>query len=304
MPSLTIRRGETVTSDQVSVMIRDEFGAPVTPFYIAFSIFDCTGDIPYVDGIERRQPGFAGAVGNYGANFTIDGQANTGLWEIRWYLKRDEYASEEVIVEEFEVIGATRPSFGYEATLPDYMRQMVNDLRMLLADDAPDRRYHFRPPEHGQRIANYTSRFGYIWETTQLVFCLNMAVGYINLSPPRTNFHISEFVSNSPTSDWRYLLLLKAASIACKIEQLRWIADEFNYSIGSLSLDITKSDKYSQMGDAFDTQFETSLELAKRTLKYTLGLKMSRFSGVSGLFSFGPSVSRVGLINYPAMLKN
>ncbi len=96
---------------------------------------------------------------------------------------------------------------------------------------------------------------------------------------------------------------MRAAAFAFRIEQTRWIADEFNYSIGSLSLDIQKSDKYSGQADAFEQNFATQLELAKRTLKYVVGLRMSRFSGVSGLMSFGPSTARQSLVNYPSMMR-
>lgn len=303
-PSVVVRRGEMVSGDRLSILVKDEFGAPIIPEYIRFSIFDTTEETPFVDGQERREPNYGGSPGYYQSRFTIDGQAKTGIWEIRWYIKRDEYSSEEVVIEEFEVVGATRVLTGWEASLSSCVRDLIYQLRVLIADDAPDRRYHLRPPDHGVKIQNFTTRFGYVWESPQLLFCLNMAVGAVNLSPPRTFFKLEDYCSpNSGAGDWAHLLIMRAAAFAFRIEQTRWIADEFNYSIGSLSLDIQKSDKYSAQADAFEQTFLTQLEMAKRTLKYVVGLRMSRFAGVSGLMSFGPSTARQSLVNYPSLMR-
>lgn len=301
--AVAVQRGAKVRGDTFVIRLLDEYGAPIKPFSITFSIFDSTASIPYLEGDERRLPRYGNALGLYWAEFDLHSDANTGTWQLRWYIKRTEFTPEEVVVEDFTVLSNMISSTGFEASLPEFMRSLICQLRILLRDDNPDRNYHFRPPEHGVQIQNYTSRFGFIWESHQLLFALQMAVGAVNLAPPRTHFNLEHFQPHGYASDWVFLLLYKAAAIAARMVQTNWIADEFSYSIGSLSLDIERSSKYDQLASAWEQQFESGLELAKRTLKYTLGLRMPRFSGTSGMFSFGPSLNRVGLVNYPSLLR-
>lgn len=304
MTGIKVTRGERVTGNRLQIFVKDEFGAPVNPFSIFYSIFDRTCPTPILFAEERRRPLQGGTLGHFAADFTIDLQAPIGPWEIRWYIKRDELAEEVVIVEEFEVVSALQPCFGFEAMLDACTRGMISDLRVVLRDNNPDRHYHFRPPEHGVRIQNYTERFGFVWETPELLVALRMAVCAINLAPPRTDFCLQDFCPGRSGGDWCHLLMYKAASFAARMAQTNWIVDEFDYSLGNLSLNLERSSKYDSLASAWDQQFDSALELAKRTLKYTMGLKQSRFAGVSGLFSFGPSIRRVGLVNYPSILRS
>lgn len=213
----------------------------------------------------------------------------------------DELVSDGGLVDVRPLIeGAIEPVV-YDLTVQDNARFYANGFAI---SNCPDRNYSMRPPESGPKIRNYTERFGFVWESPQLLVALKIAVGAINLFPPRTNFRLADFVDGGPAGDWQFLLLYKAAAHACRMVQANWIVDEVDYSLGSLSLNLEKSSKYDQLAGVFEQQFETSLEGAKRTLKYTKGLQNSRFvSGVSGLFSFGPSTNRVGLINYPSLLR-
>lgn len=304
MAGIKVQRGERVTGNRLQIFVKDEFGAPVTPFSIMYSIFDRTCPSPILFGEERRLPLQGGMQGHYAADFTLDLQAPLGPWEIRWYIKRDALALEVVIVEDFEVVSALHPCFGFEASLDACTRTLVSDLRVLLRDNNPDRHYHFRPPEHGVRVQNYTEKFGFVWETPELLVALRHAVSAVNLYPPRTWFCLSDFCMGGSAGDWSHLLFYKAAALAARMVQTNWIVDEFDYSLGNLSLNLERSSKYDSLAQAWEQQFEQSIEPAKRTLKYTLGLKQSRFAGVSGLFSFGPSIRRVGLVNYPSLLRS
>lgn len=134
MGGIKVQRGERVAGDRLTILVKDEFGAPITPFSIVYSIFDRTGHVPILMGEERR-PATHGAFGLYAADFTLDGSAPLGPWEIRWYIQRDELATEQVVVEEFEVISTLQPAFGFEASLSEGVRGLVQTLRTFLRDD-------------------------------------------------------------------------------------------------------------------------------------------------------------------------
>lgn len=292
------------SSASFPIVVRDEFGAPITPFSISYSIFDATQGLPILFGNARQNPSFNGSPGYYCANFQIDGQAPIGIWQIRWYIKRNQNdPGETTIVEEFEVISSLIPALGFEAQLPSYVRELICQLRVILRDNNPDRNYSFRPPEKAAKINNYTERFGFVWESVELYVALKQAVNAINLWPPRTWMRLESFAPNCEGADWQHVLLYKAATIAARMIQANWIVDEFNYSLGPLSLDLSKSDKYASLAEAWDSMFEREVQKAKDTLNYTIGLRQAQFSGVSGLFSFGPSIHKVGLVNFPSLIR-
>jgi len=300
---ISIQRGERVSGDRLSIMVLDQVGAPIVPFSISYSVYDKTADLPYLYGDDRREAIRGTRMGQYFSDFSIPNDANIGVWEIRWYIKQFETSTENTVVEEFYVVGAPSILFGWESRLPYYVQTLIAQLRLFLGDDNPDRRYHFRPPETAKVVQGYTERFGYIWDSQQLLAALKFAVNDINLYPPRTWFTLNHFQDGQQAQDWILLLTYKAAAIACRMVQLVWIADEFNYSLGSVSLDLEKSSKYDQIATAYETQFERAIERAKATLNYVLGIRNPRFSGVSGLFSFGPSIGRVGLVNWPNVMR-
>ena len=68
-------------------------------------------------------------------------------------------------------------------------------------------------------------------------------------APPRTFFQdVNHMVMMK--GEWKALLLTAAMSWAIQMLQNNWIADEFDYSIGGVSLNLEKSSKYSDMSKA------------------------------------------------------
>ena len=292
MTGIKVQRGERVAGNRLTIFVKDEFGSPVQPFSIFYSIFDRTGSIPILFGVERQRPLQGGGPGFFGADFTLDDVAPIGPWEIRWFIKRDELTQETVVVEEFEVCSSLQPAFGFEARLDLCTRNLISDLRVFLRDNNPDRNYHFRPPEHGVRVQNYTEKFGFVWESPELLVALRQAVNAINMWPPRTWFALADFCPGHMGGDWGHLLLYKACSISARMAQTNWIVDEFDYSLGNLSLNLERSSKYDSLAGAWDDQFDKGMDWAKKTLKYTLGSKQSRFSGVHVSCVFSRNRSR------------
>jgi hypothetical protein len=72
---------------------------------------------------------------------------------------------------------------------------------------------------------------------------------------------------------------------------LNWVADEFDYSIGGISLTVEKSSKYESAYNAISDQFDKQLEKAKLTVKIIAGLQQPRF-GIGIRSAFGPSTGR------------
>lgn len=91
--------------------------------------------------------------------------------------------------------------------------------------------------------------------------------------------------------EWRTLLLWGAQVLAVNALQANWIADEFDYSIGGVSLNLDKSSKYESLKQGASDQFDKQLERAKLTVKVIRGLQMPKY-GTGIRSSFGPYVGR------------
>ena len=160
----------------------------------------------------------------------------------------------------------------------------------MLVSNCPDRNYHFRPPAHEATVRQFNQVFGFIWEDEELQEYLERALDRISAAPPRTPFTgCDQMVQCRP--EWRTLLLNGAMMDALFAVMVNWIADEFDYSIGGVSLTIEKSSKYESAYQAIKDQFDTQLERAKETVKIVKGLQQPRF-GVGIRSSFGPYTGR------------
>ena len=90
---------------------------------------------------------------------------------------------------------------------------------------------------------------------------------------------------------WKAVLLWGALVNAAQALTYNWIANEFDYSIGGISLSIEKSSKYEGMKQNAEDQWDKLTEAKARTTKYMRGLSQPRFGrGVRS--AFGPYVGR------------
>jgi hypothetical protein len=92
---------------------------------------------------------------------------------------------------------------------------------------------------------------------------------------------------------WRATILIRAAAFACMAVALNWIADEMQYSISGISLDIEKSSKYQAMEDAFTAEYDKLVEANKKSIFIIKGLRQNKF-GVGISSALGP-LSRPGV---------
>lgn len=175
--------------------------------------------------------------------------------------------------------------YAYDITVSNTKAQIHPETGIKI-HNSPDRNYHFRPPTSEGTINDFNQAFGYIWEDAELVEYMERALDRINLYPPETHFgSLDDLIQTKPA--WRQMVLMGAIASAAMALQFNWIADDFSYSIGGISLDIDKASKYDSIKSNAQDQFQEMLEKKQDTVKITRGLKQSRY-GIGVRSSFGP----------------
>lgn len=178
----------------------------------------------------------------------------------------------------------------YDLTAEDWHNFTLHRSGVVVSN-SPDRNYHFRPPESEGTVGCFNQVFGYIWTDEELVEYLEMALWKWNAFPPETEelCNVDMLCQRKPA--WKASLLWGALVNAAMALSFNWIADEFSYSIGGISLDIEKSGKYQSLKENAEQQWDKLTEAKQRTTKYMRGLKQPRF-GIGVRSAFGPNVGR------------
>jgi hypothetical protein len=288
---VVFRRGQEMRRGDLALFLKSKDGTPKNAAKIRYEVF-------YVDrGVEVRIPSVSGVpmnstIGEYFANFIIPLDADVGDYRIRWYFQEYQNSREVQVMNPFSVVqDATQVVCLPGATTVEL--DLVRSLRIQLRDNNPDRNYHFVPPAGEESINQFTRVFGYVWEDAEMLEYLKFALGPINLRPPETFFRtLDDLVLHKES--WRSLLILGAMISALRALAINWIHEEFNYSIGGVSLSIEKASKYQSMMTDVQSQFDEMVVPAKETVKIIRGLRQNRF-GMGIRSSFGPSVGRGSL---------
>lgn len=289
MASTTYTPGQILTRTDLNIFLVDNTNTPIVAYEIYYAIFYVDPDtlMEVLIGSAMRTP-LNPSPGEYWAAIQIPPGALSGTYRIRWYFKRYANSAQQTVTQEFSVVAEEQAGVVvYSPARADLIRQ----LRMLLRDQAPDKFYHFRPPEHEARIGHYDRVFGRIWEDEELSLYLDRALDWLNMFPPLTYIpSIEQLVIQMP--QWRTALLWGAIVHAMFAIATNWVADEFSYSIGGISLDIDKSSKYESLKQNAEGQLEKfSTDAKPNTVKYTKGLQQPRF-GLGVRSSFGPAVGK------------
>lgn len=284
--SVAFYKGQQLGSDDLNIFLENSSGHPSNAAEITYALYDYTTGEEVLLGVPRRMPANP-AVGAYYASVIIPLDANIGPYRIRWTFRETIGGEVHQVVQEFEVIDKAT---NLVSLFTDCETDMIRRLRILLRDNNPDRNYHFRPPAHEATIRQFNQVFGYIWEDYELQEFIQRGLDMISAAPPATPFmSCDQLVQCYP--QWRTLLLNGAMMHALFALTLNWIADEFDYSIGGVSLTIEKSSKYESAYGAMKDQFDTQLERAKETVKIIKGLQQPRY-GVGIRSAFGPYTGR------------
>lgn len=280
--SVAFNRGQQLGREDLNIFIENANGLPMNPAEITYALYDFTTSQEVLVGPPQRLPANP-SVGEFYANIVIPLDANIGSYRIRWTFRETVNGPLQQAVQEFAVMDR-----GVEPVMP-YSEQtvdLVRRLRILLRDNKPDRNYHFRPPAHEETIRQFNRVFGFIWEDEELAEYLDRGLDMVIAAPPRTPFNdIDQLALYKP--EWKTLLLTGAMWFALNALRLNWIVDEFDYSIGGVSLTIDKSSKYESAASSVGDQFDKMLEKAKQTVKITKGLQQPRY-GIGIRSSFGP----------------
>jgi len=294
--STNFYRGQQLGRNDLNIFLENASNTPVNAAEISYALYDFTTGAEVLIGVPNRTPANP-SVGEYYASIIVPLDANLGDYRIRWAFRELVGAPMQQVVQEFTVIdkaGLSTASASMitggavNATAIEY--DLMARLRILLRDNNPDRNYHFRPPAHEETVQQFSRVFGYIWEDVELQEYLNRSVDLVGSAPPRTPFRsVDQLVQFRP--EWRTLLLTGAMMFAIQALRLNWIADEFDYSIGGVSLSLEKSSKYEGAFSSLSEQFDKQLEQTKATVNVIRGLQQPRF-GMGLRSAFGPYVGR------------
>lgn len=217
--SVAYQPGQTLTKEDLKIVIRDNTGNLVDPYYIRYSMFDYTTGVEVLIGAPDQIPATTG-VGQYFVSTTMPLDSNIGDWVVRWNFRETIGAPLVQVVQEFNIVAKDVKT---DITSVDAEQLLIRRLRIILRDNNPDRNYRFRPPASEKFIQAQAQVFGYVWEDYELYEYLLMAVDYFNTAPPVTGISLI----NTPER-WRAVVLLKAASLACGALALNWIVDEYS----------------------------------------------------------------------------
>jgi len=287
----TLKRGQELGPGDLNIHLRTRDRNPRNAAEIYYNIFDFTTGVEVLLPPTNRAPENP-SIGEYYAPFIIPLDANLGPYRIRWYFKEYTNSPENQVLQEFDIVETSTQI----VSLPDITAvefDLVRSLKILLRDNNPDRNYHFVPPTHEETINQFNRVFGFIWEDIELIEYLRIALDIINMYPPMTTFAtLDQLISQQ--RPWRHLLLEAAMIYAITALTLNWIHEEFDYSIGGVSLSIERSSKYQSLANDLRSRLTDDITGAKETVKIMRGLKQSRY-GVGIRSSFGPSVGRGAL---------
>lgn len=291
--STTFTQGETLGRGDLDIFLADSLGNPTNAYEITYAVYfvDPNTAMEVLIGSANRTP-VNPAVGEYYAALLIPVTAQPGTYRIRWLFRETAASPQEGAVQEFTVEDATASDSAtsteeYSECIQDLIRKM----RFLTRDNNPDRNYRFMPPEGEGVVGCYNQVFGYIWTDEEFYEYLEMALWKWNMHPPETEeLHTIDRLCQQKPS-WRAALLWGALVNAAQALVYNWIANEFDYSIGGISLSIEKSSKYEGMKQNAEDQWDKLTEAKSRTTKYMRGLSQPRFGrGVRS--AFGPYVGR------------
>ena len=285
LPSQVIGRGD------LDIFLTNSVGNPANAADIYYALYWVDPSPPESEvlvGSDHRIP-VNPAVGEYYASLMVPSSASLGTYRIRWTFKDLQSNPYQQVVQEFAVVS---PGVIVSPTYDTIQQWYIDKLRMLLRDQNPDKFYHFRPPEFEADIGQYNRVFGQIWEDAELLEYCERALDWYNMFPPYTGGitpTLNDLTTGRPA--WRTAILWDAITHACFALACNWVADEFDYSIGGVSLTIEKSSKYESLKQNAEAQFDKATEAKARTVKFIRGLQQPRF-GMGVRSAFGPAVGR------------
>lgn len=256
-------RGSTTGLNDLVIIVRDSSNNLIDPYSLEYAIFDYTTGIEVLIGSPVNTP-LQINTGNYYASVVVAGDANVGLWRIRWTIQETAVSPVYQSVQEFQVVGS---GIVTSITGDANFDALVHSLRVILRDNNPDRNYSFRPPASEKFIQGQTQVFGFIWEDEELLEYLYMAVDDFNSRPPTTGINMANLWSTERR--WRTTIILRAAAFACFAIAMNWIADEFSVShLSRVTVKDEEGNDYSlSMGEFFNLIYGDKIKEIEEKMK-------------------------------------
>jgi len=286
--------GQTLSRGDLDIFLTNSSGNAINAYSLTYAIYyvDPATQVEVLIPPSARTP-MNPAVGEYYASLMVPLSAQPGDYRIRWTFQETSATPAQQVVQEFAIVSTTTDvgTSGGTAVMSQCEADLVRKLRFMLRDNNPDKNYHFRPPESESTVGCYNQVFGYIWTDEELLEFLRMALDKWNMQPPETEelCDLNAICSSKPA--WKAALLWGAVVHAAMALAFNWVADEFDYSIGGISLNINKSAGYMDLKRNAEEQWDKLTEAKSRTTKFMRGLKQPRF-GIGVRSAFGPHVGR------------
>lgn len=283
--------GQVLERGDLKINTEDSVGNPTNVYSITYALYyvDPDTQLEVLIGDNAARIPVNPAIGEYYASVQVPANAAAGDYTIRWAMMETSSSDEVLVVQEFGVVitGTTVAVQTYSACMLELIRKM----RVLTRDNNPDRNYRFMPPEGEGTVGCYNQVFGFIWEDAEFAEYLDIAKDKWNLAPPATDRYRTVEMICSQKPSWKAALLWGALVEAAQALAYNWTANEFDYSLGGVSLTIEKSSKYMDLKRNAEEQWDKLTDFKVRTERYMRGLSQPRFGrGVKS--SFGPALGR------------
>jgi len=283
--------GQVLGRGFLDIFLTDAQGTPMNAAVLTYAIYYVDPGPPETEvliGSATRQP-VNPQIGEYYAALMVPPSATDGTYRVRWTFQQYVNSTPVEVVQEWTVV--TPDSIIESTSYSQCESKMIRSLRILLRDNDPDKNYHFRPPQHEGAIGQFNRIFGRIWEDYELIEYIERSLDYFNMFPPLTRGmdNVDKICSDFPV--WRTAILWGAITFATFAVAANWAADEFEYSIGGVSLSIDKASKYESLKQNAEGQFDKATEAKARTVKFIRGLQQPKY-GIGIRSAFGPAVGR------------
>jgi hypothetical protein len=283
--------GQTLGRGDLDLFLTDANGIATNAAVITYALYYVDPGPPEVEvliGSATRTP-VNPAIGEYYAALMVPPTATPGTYRIRWTFQQYVNSTPQQVVQEWQVVTPDTQLTAVQYT--PCQTDLIRRLRILLRDNNPDKNYHFRPPQHEGAIDQFNRIFGRIWEDDELLEYLERGLDWWNMFPPSTRGMdtLDKLCAEYPA--WRTAVMWAAITHACFAVAANWVADEFDYSIGGVSLSIERSSKYESLKQNAEGQFDKATEAKARTVKFIRGLQQPKY-GVGVRSAFGPYVGR------------
>jgi hypothetical protein len=279
---IVFNRGAALGSSDLSLSLKDSNGSLINPSEISYDIYYVDPGPPETEVLipdpsgQPRTP-VNPSTGEYYASFAIPPGAALGEYRIRWIFKETIVDPVNQVVQVFSIVDENTQTANNNYNTAE--KALIRRMRFMLRDNNPDRNYRFMPPEHESDVGSFNQVFGYVWEDEELYEYLATAVEWWDIHPPATSLCTVTGMLGQKNLNVKVPVLHGAMWHALTALAINWSHEEFDYSIGGISLSIDKASKYEGLAGSVESKWDQALESKINTHKYFKGLSRPRFAG-------------------------